>query len=80
MLDRLGRGRARLSDEQLEQVGIWLARQPNVKTLSVAHRETIADPDSVAEKVNGFLGGKRDAQAMAAVVDGSLYRQRASVV
>ncbi len=86
MLERLGRDRAKLSDEQLEQtfrqqlkqVGIWLARQPNIRTLFVAHRDAIAGPQAVAAKVNQFLGGQLDTQAMAAVVDGSLYRQRAS--
>jgi hypothetical protein len=86
MLERLGREAAKLSNEQLEQayrqqlkqVGIWLAKQPNIKTLFVSHREAIAAPDTVAGKVNTFLGGGLDFQAMAAAVDGSLYRQRAA--
>lgn len=86
MLERLGRGPAKLSDEQLEQayrqqlkqVGIWLAKQPNIKTLFVSHRETIQEPHAVAARVNAFLGGHLDAGAMAAAVDMSLYRQRAA--
>ncbi|MDP2430660.1 MAG: alkaline phosphatase family protein [Pseudomonadota bacterium] len=85
MLERLGREAAKLSDAQLEQayrqqlkqVGIWLAKQPNIKTLFVSHRESIDDPHAVAARVNEFLGGKLDPRAMAAAVDGSLYRQRA---
>lgn len=85
MLENLGRGRARLADEQLEQafrrqlrqVRIWLARQPNIKSLFISHREAVEDPLSVAERVSGFLGGGLDPRAMAAVVDASLYRQRA---
>ena len=87
MLGRLDRDGGKLTDEQLEaayrrqlkQVGIWLARQPNVKTLFVAHREAIHEPHSVAAKVNDFLGGGLDEAAMAGAVDGSLYRQRAMV-
>jgi hypothetical protein len=60
-------------------VRIWLARQPNVKSLFIAHREAIEDPLAVAERVNAFLGGALDPSAMAAVVDPSLYRQRAIV-
>lgn len=85
MLERLGRDAAKLTDAQLEQayrqqlkqVGIWLARQPNIKTLFIAHREAIAEPHAVATKVNKFLGGALDTHAMAAAVDRSLYRQRA---
>ncbi|WP_295426273.1 tetratricopeptide repeat-containing sulfotransferase family protein [uncultured Thiodictyon sp.] len=86
MLANLGRAPANLTDEQLErafnqqlrQVRIWLGKQPNVKTLFVSHRETITDPIAVGERVCAFLGGQLDAWAMAAAVDGSLYRQRAS--
>ena len=85
MLERLGRSRAKLSDDQLEaayrqqlqRVRIWLAKQPNVKTLFVSHRQAIEEPSAVASQVNAFLGDTLDPIAMAAVVDGSLYRQRA---
>ena len=87
MLDNLGRDRTKLSDEQLKQVyrqqlrqvKFWLARQPNIKTLFIGHRDAIQNPASVADRVNAFLGGDLDVEAMAAVVDGSLYRQRAAV-
>lgn len=87
MLEHLGRPAAKLTDEQLvqayrqqlKQVGIWLARQPNIKTLFVSHREAIDQPHTVAAKVNDFLGGGLDVAAMAGAVDGSLYRQRAVV-
>ncbi len=84
MLERLGREAAKLSDEQLlqayrrqlKQVGIWLAKQPNIKTLFVSHRETLADPQAQALRIAQFLGGGLDTRAMAEAVDGSLYRQR----
>jgi hypothetical protein len=62
---------------QLKQVRVWLAKQPNIKTLVVGHREALEDPLEVVERVNGFLGGALDTMAMAAVVDSSLCRQRA---
>ena len=86
MLGNLGREPAALTDEQLalafkqqlRRVRIWLGKQPNVKTLFVSHREALADPIAVGERLCAFLGGQLDARAMAAAVDGSLYRQRAS--
>ncbi|HSQ08853.1 MAG TPA: hypothetical protein VLM84_14350, partial [Chromatiaceae bacterium] len=59
MLANLRRDQARLSDEQLEQafrrqlkqVGIWLARQPNIRTLFVSHPEAIQELLAVAERV-----------------------------
>lgn len=85
MLRRLGREPAGVSDEQLkaayrhqlQQVRIWLGKCPHAKVLFVPHRETITDPAGVADRVKAFLGGELDAAAMAAAVDGSLYRQRA---
>ncbi len=84
MLDRIGRSRSKLSDEQLQaayrkqlqQVCVWLAKQPNLRTLFISHRQAIETPAVVAEQVNSFLGGSLDTSAMAAVVDGALYRQR----
>jgi tetratricopeptide (TPR) repeat protein len=85
MLENLGRDTVKLTDEQLEQafrrqlkqVRVWLAKQPNIKTLFVAHRDALDDPLGAAERVNDFLGGALDPMAMAGVVDSSLYRQRA---
>ena len=86
MLENLGKSKGKFPDDQLErtfrkqlkQVRIWLARQPNIRTLFVSHTEAIENADSVAEKVNNFLGGGLNSLAMAAAVDGSLYRQRAT--
>ena len=63
--------------QQLRQIKVWLARQPNLKTLFIGHRDTIQDPLAVAGRLNVFLGSDLDVAAMAGVVDGSLYRQRA---
>jgi len=87
MLERLNRDGGKLTDAQLEaayrqqlkQVGMWLAKQPNIKTLFVPHRDTLDTPERSARRVAEFVGGGLDVAAMAAAVDGSLYRQRAEV-
>ncbi len=88
MLDRLGRERAQLSDEQLKaayrrqlrQIGNWLARRPNVQVEFARHAEILADPGSSAQRIADFLGGDLDTGAMAAAVDPQLYRQRHATV
>lgn len=46
-------------------------------TLDLQHRETIRDPEVAAARINGFLGGSLDEEAMATVVNPELYRNRA---
>lgn len=66
-----------LYEKHLKQVQAWLGEQPNVAVLYVDHREAVEQPRRVAEQVSAFLGGGLDVQAMGAVVDPSLHRQRA---
>ena len=54
----------------------WLRRQPNMKTLHVDYNETVRDPRTTASRVNRFLGGGMDTDAMVRVVAPELYRQR----
>jgi hypothetical protein len=54
----------------------WLKRQRNMKTLHVDYNETINDPRPTVTRVNEFLGGGLDQEAMARVVSPKLYRQR----
>jgi DNA-binding transcriptional MerR regulator len=84
MLVRRGEDTERVSDERmsgmfrhhLEQVEAWLEEQPNIDVLYVHYSAVLADPGPQAERVNEFFDGALDAQAMARVVDSSLYRQR----
>ena len=62
--------------QHLEQVEVWLAAQPNVEVLYVNYNQMLADPRPQVERMNRFLGGVLDENAMAAVVDTRLYRQR----
>jgi hypothetical protein len=68
---------AALFGRHLEQVEAWIAGQPNIEVLYVEHGQVLADPLSQAVRINQFLGGGLDVESMAAVVDPSLYRQRA---
>ena len=67
---------AALFGRHLTQVTRWLADQPNIAVLYVDHGDVMADPHQQARRVSEFLSHPLDVQAMAAVVDRSLYRQR----
>ena len=68
---------AQIYAQQLDEVRGWLSRQPNFKVLYVGHSEVLNAPGEVASKLNEFLGGDLDVEAMQAVPDRSLYRKRA---
>ncbi len=67
---------ASLFEKHLNQVYAWMEDHPNVSYLGVDYNETLKNPRSAAEKINEFLGGKLDVEAMVATVDARLYRQR----
>ncbi len=84
MLERRGE-KSDISDDKLaellhkhvQQVKAWLARQPNFQMLDMDYNAMLVDPIPWAERVNAFLGGGLDVQAMVRVVDPNLYRNRA---
>jgi len=86
MLERLGKDGAALSAERMEalfrrQIGEfeqWVAGQPCFAVLDVGYKDMIDRPAAQAQRLDAFLGGGLDVEAMAAVVDPSLYRQRKS--
>lgn len=63
--------------QQLATVQRWLAERPNFALLDVQHADLIRDGQAQARRINAFLGGMLDEQAMAAAVDPSLHRNRA---
>ncbi|HNT89911.1 MAG TPA: sulfotransferase [Candidatus Hydrogenedentes bacterium] len=67
---------AALFEKDLRRAADWLESRANVSVLHVEHRDAFADPRAVAERVNAFLGGGLDVDAMAAAVDPALHRQR----
>ena len=63
--------------KQLEQIRHVLAAYPEqVQVLNVDYHRTLADPEAMAARVNGFLGGGLDEAAMEAAVEPGLRRQR----
>ena len=84
MLRRNGQDDPGVPDEQmaalftaeLNKCEKWLAGQPNFEVLYINHRDMINDGPAQAEKINAFLDGGMDTDAMAAAVDPTLYRNR----
>ena len=84
MLGRLGKGDdhipddklAKIYQEHLKQVNAWLSKQPDIEVLSVNYNGMVADPGESVTRVNAFLGETMDPEAMAAVVDKQLYREK----
>jgi len=62
--------------KHVDQVNGWMDRQGNVHFLSVDYNEVLTEPGPWVKKVNAFLGGSLDEDAMHAIVDPDLYRQR----
>lgn len=85
MLERLGREPGKLSDErmaeiyakQLDDVERRLRASPSFACLAVSYNDLVADPRPHVERLVEFLGGGLDVDAMCAVVDPSLWRNRA---
>lgn len=60
----------------LVQVKFLVRNRPNMEMLEVHYRQALDDPRAFARDVAGFLGGGLDVDAMTAVVDENLYRNR----
>jgi len=85
MLDR--RGEASHTDDEdlssmykahLEKVQFQLRFRPNFDALYLNYADVVGDPRSQARIMADFVGGGLDVEKMAAAVDGSLYRNRAT--
>lgn len=61
----------------LVNVRVMARRKANMEMVEVHYAAAIDAPQRTAERINHFLGGRLDTSRMAAVVDGSLYRNRA---
>jgi len=69
---------ASLFEKHLAQVDAWIASRPYLQRLDVDYNQAIRDPLPLIARINRFLGGHLDEDAMAAVIDPGLYRQRKS--
>ncbi len=85
MLERSGKQGGRLAERQLAGTFVKQIAQvkrilsphgERVQVLSVAYHEALADPATLAGRLNAFLGGGLDEVAMTAAVEPALRRQR----
>jgi len=67
---------AALFHAQLAEFEAWVAKQANIKILEVSYNRMLEDPATEIARINDFLGGDLNIQAMAEVVEPSLYRNR----
>lgn len=83
MLERRGEDDAQ-SDEQikelfvahLEEVEHWLRTRSDIDVIFQSYSRMVTDPRQGAEKIDQFLGGVLDVEAMLSEVDPELYRNR----
>ena len=84
MLERHGQSTPSVQDakmkelflSQLAKVEKWLAGQPNFAVLDVDYNQMHADPESQIAALDQFLGGGLNRDAMRAVLNPALYRNR----
>jgi len=63
-------------EAHLKKVYEWIEKQTNIDCLYVSYNEIIQNPLPSLSKMNEFLGGILDLNAMIEAIDGSLYRNR----
>lgn len=84
MLERQGKmsadnvALAKVYQGQLSQLEQWLGEQSHFTALSANYHDLLENPRAAAEKIDTFLGGDLDIEAMTGAVDPKLYRQRIS--
>jgi len=69
---------AEMFQEHLKRVRVWLANQPNMDVLYVDYNELMGNPAPEIKSVAEFLGLSDKLDAMLAVPDKKLYRQKAN--
>lgn len=65
-----------LYGRHLIDIKVYARRKPNFELLEVHYRLALGDPLACSRQINEFLGGGLDVEAMAAVVNPKLYRNR----
>jgi Sulfotransferase domain len=67
---------SRLFHNHLQKLDAWIQNQENFSVLYVSYNEILNSPERIVMDIDRFLGHRLDTQAMAKVLDPSLYRQR----
>lgn len=86
MLERSGAGGTIVSDDKmrgnyefhLKKVYYQLEHIPNFEVLYVDYPAVVENPLREAKRINDFLGGNLNVEAMASAVESNLYRNRAA--
>jgi len=65
-----------LYSKHLITTKVHARRKPNFDLLEMHYNKVLEDPVTCAQEINAYLGGRLDIDAMAAVVDPDLYRNR----
>ena len=65
-----------LYQKHLQKIEGWLGSQRHISVLYTHYNEILANPAPHVEKINRFFDNKLDKNAMLAVVDPALYRNR----
>lgn len=60
----------------LVQVKFLVRNHPNMEMCEVFYSDAVKDPRAFVKRIDDFLGGSLDRDAMAGVVDAQLYRNR----
>jgi hypothetical protein len=84
MLRRSGKDTSSVTDDQmaalfaaeLKKCDKWLTEQSNFKVLYVNYRDMINETRVQVKRVDDFLGGGLNVEAMAKTADSTLYRNR----
>ena len=66
----------RIFSVHLEKIKSWLADQESFEVIFISYNRFMEDPATHITRVNAFLGGGLDEEAMAGVVVPELYRQK----
>jgi hypothetical protein len=65
-----------LFEKHLQEIGGWMAAQPNLSVLDVPYHEVAERPERHVDQIIAFLGIDLDRAKMLAAVDPALYRNR----
>ena len=63
------------------EVLAWLSKAANMDCLLLDYPELVSQPQQAVEKLSGFLGDRlKDPEAMLAVIDPALHRNRSGLI
>jgi hypothetical protein len=69
---------AALYEKHLAQIEAWIARQRHLAAIYVSYNEMLVNAREQVRRIDEFFGGGLDVDAMLAVIDRTLHRQKKS--